>query len=147
VDIPHSQSRYKGDHNDNRRERYPGYSGDSNSATKTSLDMPTGIAVDSSGNVYIAAFDRVLQITRTGTISTMAGRGLAGYPIDGIDARKALMEPIDVALDGNGGVYLSDANSNKVRRVGRATFLISRASQETAPWDFQPTWASPRAPS
>jgi hypothetical protein len=87
--------------------------------------MPTGIAVDSSANVYIAAFDRVLQITRAGSISTMAGSGLVGYPIDGIDARQALMEPIDVALDGKGGLYLSDANSNNVRRVDLATFLIS----------------------
>ena len=125
MDIPHSQVDTKGIITTIAGNGIQGIPRDSNSATKTSLDMPTGIAVDSSANVYIAAFDRVLQITRTGSISTMAGSGLVGYPIDGIDARQALMEPIDLALDGKGGLYLSDANSNKVRRVDLATFLIS----------------------
>jgi len=102
-----------------------GYSGDSSSALKTSLDRATGIATDSSGNVYIAANERVLMITPAGAISTVAGSGDFGYIIDGVDARQALMLPQGVALDGHGALYICDVYSNKVRRVDLTTFLIS----------------------
>ena len=104
---------------------HPGYSGDSSSAVKTSLDLATGITTDSSGNVYIAAFLRVLMINPAGAISTVAGSGTFGYIIDGVDARQALMLPEGVALDSHGALYISDVYSNKIRRVDLTTFLIS----------------------
>lgn len=102
-----------------------GYSGDSSSATTTSIDLPTGIATELAGNVYIASFERALEITPSGTISTVAGSGNFGYIIDGVDARQAVLIAESVALDGKGGLYLSDANANKVRSVDLTTFLIS----------------------
>ena len=102
-----------------------GYSGDSNSATHTSIDLPTGIAVDSSGKVYIASFERVIEIDPSGSISTVAGSGNFGFIVDGVDARQAVLLPMSVTLDGKGGLYLSDLNSNKIRKVDLSSHIIS----------------------
>jgi len=104
---------------------FPGYSGDSNSAITTSIDLPTGIVVDSSGNVYIASYERVLEIGVSGSIADVAGAGDFGYIIDGVDARQAVMLPEGVALDGKGGLYLSDLNSSRIRRVDLLSHVIS----------------------
>ena len=103
----------------------PVYSGDAANALTTSIDLPTGIAVDATGNVYIASFERVLEIDTTGAISTVAGSGDFGFIIDGVDARKAVMLPGGVLLDGKGSLYLTDFNLNKVRKVDLSTHIIS----------------------
>ncbi len=103
----------------------PGYSGDSNSAITTSIDLPTGIVVDSTGNVYIASFERVLEIDVSGGITDVAGSGDFGYIIDGVDARQAVLLPEGIVLDGKGGLYLSDLNSGRIRRVDLLSHGIS----------------------
>jgi uncharacterized protein (TIGR03437 family) len=102
------------------------YSGDSSSAVNASIDFPSSIAVDSAGNVYIAsAFLYVLEIDPTGAISTVAGSLNPGYLSDGVDARQAFLMPEDIILDGNGGLYLSDWYSNRVRKVDLQSHFIS----------------------
>lgn len=100
------------------------YSGDSSSALNTSIDFPTGIAVDSAGNVYIADYEYVLQIDPSGAISTVAGSGFQGLIADGVDARQSVLVPSGIVLDGNGSLYLSDWNSSRVRRVDLQTHFI-----------------------
>ena len=83
-----------------------GYSGDNGAATSAKLNNPHGVALDSSGNVYIADIDnnRVRKVTvSTGIISTIAGTGVAGYSGDGGAATSAKMtNPVGVALDSAG---------------------------------------------
>ena len=69
-----------------------GYSGDSGQATKAALSHPTGVAVDASGNLFIADEynNRVREVNlATGIITTVAGNGTAGYSGDGSQATGA----------------------------------------------------------
>src|SRR5215472_6901343 len=62
----------------------PGYTGDRGKATMAQLSAPTGVAVDGSGNVYIADRDnfRVRRVSLDGTINTVVGNGTAGFSGD-----------------------------------------------------------------
>ena len=105
-----------------------GYSGDSSSAVSTAIDIPTGLAVDAGGDVYVAAgYERVLEITPAGAIADVAGTGY-GYIIDGGDARQSIVSPLGVALDGKGTLFLSDLYSNKIRRVDLVSHIIFSAA-------------------
>ena len=88
-----------------------GYSGDGGQATSASLNTPTGVAVDSSGNVFIAdgGNQRVRKVTPTGIISTVAGNGTLGYAGDGGPAASAeLNVPVGVAVDNTGNLFIAD---------------------------------------
>ncbi len=106
-----------------------GYSGDGGPATQALLGDPVGVAVDGNGNVYIADADnhRIRRVeAATGTISTIAGTGERDYSGDGGPATQAeFRDPVGVAVDGNGNVYIADADNHRIRRVEAATGTIS----------------------
>lgn len=96
------------------------YSGDGGSAINAELAQPTGVAVDSNGNLYIAdsGNNRIRKVTTAGIISTIAGTGVAGYSGDGGNAIDAQLDgPFGVALDSQGALYISDRINNRVRKV------------------------------
>ncbi|OWK46921.1 hypothetical protein FRUB_00620 [Fimbriiglobus ruber] len=101
-----------------------GYSGDGGQATNATFSYPTGIAVDSSGNLYIAdtGNSRIREITAAnGVINTIAGTSTAGYTGDNGPAKGAqLNQPTGVAV-ANGNVYISDTGNNVVRFVTGGT--------------------------
>lgn len=95
-------------------------SGDGGSALAVALGQPEGIAVDPSGNVYVAeaANHRVRKIAADGTIQTIAGTGVAGFSGDGGAASAAqLNQPYGLALDSNGNLYIADLGNSRVREV------------------------------
>jgi len=99
----------------------PGFSGDGGLATKAQL-YPTGLALDPSGNLYIADFvnNVVRKVFTNGTITTYAGnRGLGtGYAGDGGLAINAQLNyPSAVALDGQGNLFIADWGNFVIRRV------------------------------
>ncbi|BFH60104.1 NHL domain-containing protein [Paenibacillus azoreducens] len=97
-----------------------GYSGDGGPATSAKLSYPDGVAVDSSGNLYIAdkGNHRIRKVDTMGTISTVAGTGVRGYSGDEGNAASAqLGSPAGVAVDWVGNLYISDTFNHRVRKV------------------------------
>jgi len=89
-------------------------------ATTTALLAPAGVAVDSGGNLYIAASaaQKVFKVTPDGRIHSFAGFGSVGSSGDnGPATSAALNSPLDVAVDGAGNVYIADSQNNRVRMV------------------------------
>jgi trimeric autotransporter adhesin len=98
-----------------------GYTGDGLLATKAEINYPYDVAVDLSGNLYIA--DTTNTVIRrvdasTGVISTVAGNGTAGFSGDGGPATSASMTgPTGVTVDAAGNLYIADWQNNVIRRV------------------------------
>ena len=106
----------------------PGFSGDGGPATGASLRGPSGIAVDASGNLFIAdAFNnRIRRVDgSTGVITTVVGNGTFGFSGDGGPATNASLRfPVGVAVDASGNLFIADTSNRRVRRVDAATGVI-----------------------
>ena len=97
-----------------------GFSGDGGAATSAELSVPSGVAVDSLGNVYIADSrnNRIRKVSPSGIITTVAGNGAPGYSGDGGPATAAeLNNPTSVAVDPAGNLYIADSNNNRIRAI------------------------------
>ena len=105
-----------------------GFQGDDGAATRAALAGPRGVAVDVTGNIYIADTlnHRIRKITPDGTITTLAGGNTAGFSGDGGQATFAQLNlPTSVAVDRFGNVYFADTGNHRVRRIsaGRITTI------------------------
>ena len=114
-----------------------GYGGDGGPATSAALSIPTGVAVDSAGNLYVAdsAGQRVRKIDASGTISTFAGTGVSGGTIisDNVPAGAAnLAYPTGVAPDNNGNVYIANYLGSLVSKVDSSGALTNVAGNGIA---------------
>ena len=112
----------------------PGYSGDGGAATDAELLQPYSVAVDATGNVYIASQleNRILKVNNIGVISTYAGNGTAGYSGDGSAATDAeLNGPYSVAVDISGNVYIADYGNNRIRKVNSSGAISTYAGNGT----------------
>ena len=110
-----------------------GYSGDGGAATSAELNYPAGVAVDSSGNIYIATWDsRIRKVNSSGVISTVAGNGTNGYSGDGGAANSAeLYYPDGIAVDSSGNIYIADIYNNRIRKVNSSGVISTVAGNGT----------------
>ncbi len=116
----------------------PGFTGDGGPAASAELNNPVGLALDSSGNLFIAdaGNNLIREVSSSGKISTFAGDGKqgAGYAGDGGPATNAqLNDPTGVAVDKYGNVYIADAANNVIRKVADgyiSTFIGGAATFE-----------------
>jgi len=112
-----------------------GFGGDGGQATSAQLFPGHGIAVDGSGNVYIAdSFNqRIRKVDPSGIITTVAGNGTiingigqGTYGGDGGPATSALLNfPDSVAVDSAGNLYIADTSNYRIRRVDKNTGIIT----------------------
>ncbi len=98
-----------------------GYTGDGSLAIGAELNAPKGIAVDTVGNLYIADADNnvVRKVDHnTGIITTVAGNGTLGFGGDlGFALGANLYNPYGLAIDAYGGIFIADANNERIRKT------------------------------
>jgi trimeric autotransporter adhesin len=105
------------------------YTGDGMAAVSSTLSVPLGVDIDSSGNLYIAdtlnnAIRRIDAVSQI--ITTVAGNGTAAFSGDGGPATSAsLNAPDRVSLNAAGNFFISDTNNNRIRRVDGTTQIIT----------------------
>jgi hypothetical protein len=100
----------------------PGYSGDGASATAAQLNVPLGVAVDFTGNLYVADSGNsvIRKVDTTGKITTVAGNYASGpgYSGDGASATAAQLRlSWGVAVDLAGNLYVADSGNSVIRKV------------------------------
>jgi hypothetical protein len=128
-----------------------GYSGDNGSAISAELFCPSGVAIDPAGNLYIAdSLNNVIRkVNPAGTITTAAGNGTGagygvghthtgGYTGDGGAATSAeLFNPLGVATDSAGNLYIADSQNNAVRVVNTQKSAITLYGVTIQPGDIE----------
>jgi len=85
------------------------------------LTSPSDVVVDDLGNVFILDLGnfRVRQVFANGSIRTVAGKGVSEYSGDAGPATEAgLQQPVALAIDRSGYLFIADSESNRGRRVG-----------------------------
>jgi len=126
-----------------------GFSGDRGPATSGQMNSPTGVAIDSAGNLYIAdpfyhdirvvcANQTPIACTNTafgsvtfaaGDMNTFSGNNLiAGYQGDGGPATGALLSnPVGLTMDSAGNLYIADSDENAIRKVDKNGIITTVA--------------------
>ena len=97
-----------------------GYGGDGGPAVMAQLGSPADVAVDDEGNAYIADTlnSRIRRVDPSGTITTIAGTGEAGFTTDSGPAIAAQLDrPLGVAVGGDGNLYIADTENHRISRV------------------------------
>ncbi len=110
-----------------------GFSGDGGAAAQAQLQAPAGVALDASGNVYIAEYwnHRIRKVDLYGTITTVAGNGISGDSGDGGPATEArLGAPRGATVDASGTLYIADLGNNKIRKVVTGGIITTVAGSE-----------------
>jgi sugar lactone lactonase YvrE len=109
-----------------------GFAGDGGPALSAVLDSPAGIAFDASGNLYIAdSHNHRIRVVVNGTISTIAGTGVAGFSGDGAAATSAQLNlPTAVSVDASGNILIADTNNQRIRKVSSGTITTVAGNGE-----------------
>ena len=111
-----------------------GYFGDGGAATSAKLNYPYDVAVDANGNLFIAdtVNQRIRKVGTNGIIMTVAGNGTNGYSGDGGAATSAeLNNPLGLAVDANGNLFIADAFNQRIRKVDTNGIILTVAGNGT----------------
>ncbi len=118
-----------------------GFDGDGKQATATQISAPYGIAIDAQGRILFVDFgnQRIRRIATDGTVSTIAGTGVAGANGDAAAATSAqLAFPIGLAVDAQGRIAIADTNNQRIRSIDPTTQIITTIAGKIDPDDVGP---------
>ncbi len=115
-----------------------GLFGEGGAALAAEFYNPGNITADAAGNIYVADYgnNRVRKIDMTaGTVSTVAGNGLAAYTYTGDGGpatASTVTSPTSVAIDDAGNIYIADAGDNRIRKVNTSGIITTVAGDGAA---------------
>jgi uncharacterized repeat protein (TIGR01451 family) len=103
------------------------FAGDNGPATSASLNLPLGVGVDSSGDLYIAdTYNQRIRKVSKGAITTIAGNGTAGFSGDnGLATSAQLNFPQTISFDSSNNLYIVDYQNGRTRKVSLGTGIIT----------------------
>ncbi|MEY2496367.1 MAG: hypothetical protein QOJ45_2859 [Verrucomicrobiota bacterium] len=108
----------------------PGVAGGADgSAASATFNQPFGVAVDQSGNVYVAdaANSTIRRISTTGEVVTLAGSAGVTGSSDGLGAAARFRIPEGIAIDSTGTIYVSDTGNHTIRTISPSGVVITLA--------------------
>jgi len=124
---------------------------DDGSGSAARFDRPGGLALDGTGNLYVAdtGSGTIRKITPAGVVSTLAGTARLPGGVDGQGSAALLRSPLGLAVDGAGNVYVADVYNNSIRRItdsGMVTTVVGVTAPRilgTMPGSLPASLASP----
>lgn len=98
-----------------------------------SFNSPTGLAIDGSGNIYVAdkLSHKIRKVTSAGVVTTFAGSGTAGST-NGTGTGASFNNPTGITIDGSGNIYVADNGNNLIRKITSAGVVTTFAGSGTA---------------
>jgi uncharacterized protein (TIGR03437 family) len=126
--------------------------GDGSSAITAQLFQPSAVALDFSGNLFIAdtGTNRIRQVTASGLITTVAGNGVAGFKGDqGPAASAELRAPSGIALDVSGNLVVADTLNQRIRKIsaGEIWTVLGTGTADAGPQNTVPLETPVRSPA
>jgi alpha-tubulin suppressor-like RCC1 family protein len=102
---------------------------DTTAALSASFNLPTGLAFDNTGNLWVAdeGNHKIRKITAAGVVTTLAGTGFPGSKDTAAGSFASFQFPAGVAMNDSGKLYVADANNHKIRTVTTTGYTISPA--------------------
>ncbi|WP_461075908.1 NHL domain-containing protein [Spirosoma flavus] len=115
-----------------------GFSGDGGPATAASLNLPWGVAIDRTGNLFISDQEnhRIRKVDTNGIITTVAGTGVSALSGDGGPAISATLSfPKGLAFDRQGNLFVADQGNNRIRKINTNGIITTVSPELYDPFD------------